>query len=193
MDCNQNCYILSTSSLMTKPTAKEAILENQLLLQRRCYQLLFQCSKLRINHPNIAVGLHYDDYIEHVMTHITDNSADAFQKLTWFNGQFTPLPATLPPGSVPLLPPHDPTAPGTSAQGTATGHRRSTAPKPKNRKRSRANTSTSTVLTPPPQPTLDVGCHNDSSGSEEGEHRVERIILHYWNGDFKRQGAGTSL
>jgi hypothetical protein len=48
-------------------------------------------------------------------TLINDNPADTFQKLTWFSGQLTPFPVTLPPGSLPLLPPHDPTAPGTSA------------------------------------------------------------------------------
>jgi hypothetical protein len=215
MDFNQNFYISSTSSLMTKPTAREAILETKLITQERCYHLSIKCSKLRLNHPNTAVGLQYDDFTDQIMvcahlpslpphfpcptpsflsqSHITENSADALQKLTWFHGQFTPFPDTIPPGAVTILPPHDPTAPGTSAEGTTAGHRRSNASNPRNRKRPRATTSTSTVLAPAPRPTLDASCHSNSSGSDPDDNRVERIVQHFWNGEFKQQGAGTTL
>jgi hypothetical protein len=198
---------------MTKPTTREATLEIALVTQERCYHLFIKCSKLRLHHPNTAVGLQYDAFTDQIMvcahlpslpphfpcptpsflsqSHITENSADALQKLTWFQGQFTPFPDTLPPGAVPILPPHNPNAPGTSAQGTAAGHRRTTTSIPKNRKRQRATASTSTV--PAPLPTLDAGCHSDSSGSDPDVNRVDCIVQHYWQRDFRHQGAGTSL
>jgi hypothetical protein len=133
---------------MTKPTARETALAQELVLQGRCFRLLMECSKMRSHHPNAAVGLSFATFAAqglvcahhpHLPPHfhcplplffsqslISANAAGAMAKLTWFHGQFAPFPEAIPLGAPRRSPTPDPTAPGTSAQGTAAATRRRT-------------------------------------------------------------------
>jgi hypothetical protein len=150
---------------MTKPTAsqRESALAQEIVTQGRCFRLLFKCTTLRLNHPNIAAGIAFDKFSKDGMvcarhptlpphyhspppsffsqSLISENAADAIAQLTWFEGQFAPFPEPIPLGAPQRSPTPDPTAPGTSAQGTATAVKRRPAPPAKGvfHKRKRAS------------------------------------------------------
>ena len=148
------------------------------------------------HHPQLPPHYHCPPPSFFSQSLISENAADAIAQLTWFEGQFAPFPEPIPLGAPQRSPTPDPTAPGTSAPGTATAVKRRPAPPARGvfhkRKRASANQSASNV--PDAPISYDQGFHSRAeTGSDEEVNRVDYIVAHHHNTAFKGSGANTQL
>jgi hypothetical protein len=108
---------------------------------------------------------------------------------------FAPFPDSIPLGAPRRSTTPDPTAPGTSAQGTAAATRRRASAAPtKDRKRKRSSAIQSASNVPNNPISYDQGFHSGAeTGSDTEVNRVDYIVAHHHNTAFKDSGAHTQL